>query len=61
MGFICFGLCSIVAGMLTVDARDTPTTRDAWDVFSLLLTISGVVAVVIGMEVQVDDVNRGDP
>jgi hypothetical protein len=60
MGFIFFGLFGIAAGMMLVDVRDSPTTWDPWDVFSLLLMIAGAVAVLVGMVVQVVAVNRGD-
>lgn len=60
MGFITVGLFAIVVGMMLLDVRDSPTTWDPWDVFSLLLMIAGVVAVLVGMVVQVVAVNRGD-
>lgn len=60
MGFITVGLFSIAVGMMLVDVSDTPTIWDSWDVFSLLLMIAGVVAVLVGMVVQVVAVNRGD-
>jgi hypothetical protein len=60
MGFITGGLFSIVVGMMLLDVRDTPTTWHPWDVVSLLLMIAGVVAVLVGMWVQVVAVNRGD-
>jgi len=60
MGFITVGLFTIAVGMMLVDVRDSPTTWDPWDVFSLLLMIAGVVAVLVGMVAQVVAVNRGD-
>lgn len=60
MGFITVGLFAMVVGMMLLDVRDSPTTWDPWDVFSLLLMIAGVVAVLVGMVVQVVAVNRGD-
>ena len=60
MGFITIGLFTIAVGMMLLDVRDTPTTWDPWDVFSLLLMITGAVAVLVGMVVHVVAVNRGD-
>jgi hypothetical protein len=60
MGFIFFGLLGIAAGMMLLDVRDTPTTWDPWDVFSLVLMLAGGVAVLVGMVVHVVAVNRGD-
>ena len=59
MGFIFFGLVGVAAGMMLVDVRDSPTTWDSWDVFSLLLMIAGVVAVLVGIVVEVVADSRG--
>ena len=60
LGFIMVGLFAIAVGMMLLDVRDSPTTWDPWDVFSLLLRIAGAVTVLVGMVVQVVAVNSGD-
>ncbi|MBA2955456.1 hypothetical protein GON03_14055 [Nocardioides sp. MAH-18] len=60
MGLVILGLLSITAGMMLIDAGDTPTTWDTWDVSSLVLMIAGAVVVLVGMVVHVAAVNRGN-
>jgi ABC-type antimicrobial peptide transport system permease subunit len=58
MGYIDFGLMGIIAGMLLANGTDSPTTWTPSEQFGGLLLIAGVVAVLIGVVVQVVSVNR---
>jgi hypothetical protein len=60
MGYIGFGLTGIIAGMMLANGTDSPTTWTPSEQFGGLLLIAGVVAVLIGMLVQVVSVNRAE-
>jgi hypothetical protein len=58
MGYIGFGLMGIVAGILLALGTDSPNTLTPSEQFGVLLSIAGVVAVLIGMVMQVVSVTR---
>ena len=62
MGFIGFGLVGIIAGivLLADGSGAAPTTWSTYERFGLLVLVAGVVAVLVGIVVQVVSVERAD-
>ncbi len=62
MGFIGFGLIGIIAGivLLADGSEAAPTTWSTYERFGLLVLVAGVVAVLVGIVVQVVSVERAD-
>jgi len=57
VGYIGFGLTSIIVGVLLFHGTDSPATVERSEMFGLLLIATGVVAVLIGMVAHVVAVN----
>jgi hypothetical protein len=60
VGYIGFGLTSIIVGVLLFHGTDSPATVERSEMFGLLLIATGVVAVLIGMVAHVVAVNRAE-
>ena len=60
MAYIVMGLSAVVAGLVLLFASDSPgiMVRSEW--YALLVVAGGVALVLIGMVVQVVEVNRAD-